>query len=154
MTRTAISPRLAMRIFLNRTDGKKSLPVLYRLAVHHEPAFHDARCLSLNLIHEFHGLDDAQYLSGLDALAHAHKRRRARRGRFIESADDGRFDQSKGRVGTTRLGRWLVDCGRGRVKGRNSRRSGSMNSRNRTSHEFLGIGKTCPPDADAVFAPL
>ena len=42
MTRTAISPRLAMRIFLNRTDGKQRLPVLHRLAVHHQLAFDDA----------------------------------------------------------------------------------------------------------------
>ena len=41
-----------------------------------------------------------------------------------------------------------------RVGSANSRRSGSMNAGNRTSHDFLGIGKTGPPDADALFAPL
>src|ERR1700736_5765093 len=93
MTRTAISPRLAMRIFLNRTDGKQSLPVLYRLAVQHKLAFHDAGSLGFNLIHELHQFDDAQPFSRLDAFAHAHERRRARRRRFVERADDGGFDQ-------------------------------------------------------------
>ncbi len=31
-----------MRIFLNRTDGKQSLPVLHRLPVHDQLAFDDA----------------------------------------------------------------------------------------------------------------
>src|ERR1700729_1520059 len=150
MTRTAISPRLAMRIFLNRTDGKKSLPVLYRLSVHNESALHDTRGFGLNLIHQFHGFNDAEHLSRLDTLAHAHKRRGAWRRRFIESADDGRFDQGDVGIGTGRLGGWLMNCRRGwrrrRVRSRDSRRSGGVNG-NRTSHEFLRIGKPGAPDA-------
>ncbi len=121
---------------------------------------------SLNLIHELHGLDDTKYFSGLDSFAHAHKRRRARRRRFIESADDGRFDQREFRVGTSRLDGWLVGCLMRRLKRRlrrrmsarvgsaNSRRSGSMNAGNRTGYHILRIGEPGPPDADAVFTPL
>src|ERR1035438_9097938 len=68
MTRTAISPRLAMRILLNRTDGKQSLPILHRLAVHHQLGFYDAGCLRLNLIHELHGLDNTEHLARLDPI--------------------------------------------------------------------------------------
>src|SRR5580704_4673331 len=108
MTRTAISPRLAMRIFLNRTDGKQSLPVLYRLPVHYQLAFHDARNLGLNFIHELHRFDDAQYLSRLDPFAHAHERGRARRTRFVESTDNRGFDQNEIRVRASWLGGRLM----------------------------------------------
>src|SRR3989475_6105482 len=65
MTRRAISPRLATRIFLNGTDGKQRLPVLHRLPVHDQLAFHHAGHFGLDLVHELHGFDDAKYLAGL-----------------------------------------------------------------------------------------
>src|ERR1017187_10272945 len=83
ITRTAISPRLAMRTLLNLTDGKQSLPVLYRLPVHDQLAFDHAGGL-LNLVHQLHGLDDAEDLAGLNALADADERRRVRRRGFVE----------------------------------------------------------------------
>src|SRR6266404_1963199 len=93
MTRTAISPRLAMRIFLYRTDGKQSLPVLHRLPVHHQLALHDSADLGLDLVHQFHALDDAQDLAGLYPFAGANERRRIRSGGLVERPDDGAFDQ-------------------------------------------------------------
>src|SRR5580693_4710759 len=113
MTRTAISPRLAMRIFLNRTDGKQSLPVLYRLPVHYQLAFHDTRSLGFDLIHELHRFDDAQHLPRLDPFAHTHKRRRTRRSRFVERADNRGFDQNEVRVRAGWLGGWLMRRMRG-----------------------------------------
>src|SRR5947209_16464872 len=88
MTRTAISPRLAMRIFLNRTDGKQSLPVLHRLPVEDELALDDTGGLGFDLIHELHRFDDAQHFAGLYALADAHERRGIGRRAFVEGADD------------------------------------------------------------------
>src|ERR1700722_7135651 len=137
MTRTAISPRLAMRIFLNRTDGKQSLPVLYRLAVHHGLVFHNAGGFGLNLIHQLHGFDDAKHLSRLDAFADAHEWLRARRTRFVESAYNGGLDQGEVRVRTGRLGGWFMR--RRRIGGRYCGRGNGGDWRRR---EFLRSGET------------
>src|SRR4051812_28373103 len=99
MTRTAISPRLAIRIFLKRTDGKQSLPVLHRLAVQNEPALDDARVIGLDLVHELHRFDDAEDFPGLDALADRNERRGARRGRLVEGADNRRLDEDEVGIG-------------------------------------------------------
>src|SRR5436853_4677996 len=99
MTRTAISPRLAMRTLLNRADGKQSLPVLHWLAVHYKLALHDSGSLRLDFVHEFHGLYDAEDFPRLHAFAHADKRRRARRRAFVERAHDGRLDEDQAGVG-------------------------------------------------------
>src|SRR5580700_2690456 len=99
MTRTAISPRLAIRILLNRTDGKQSLPVLHRLPVHDQLALDDAGGLGFDLVHELHGLDDAENLAGLDALAYAHEGWRSRRRGLVEGTHDGRLDQNEVGVG-------------------------------------------------------
>src|SRR5262249_40609785 len=93
MTRTAISPRLAMRIFLYRTDGKQSLPLLYRLSVHDELTFHNAADFGLDLVHELHALDDAQHLTGLYAFTGAHKGGGVRSGGLVERTDDGALHQ-------------------------------------------------------------
>src|ERR1019366_7221599 len=103
MTRTAISPRLAMRTLLNRTDGKQSLPVLHRLPVHDQLAFDDARRLRLDLVHQFHGLDNAEDLAGLHVLADAHERRSVRRRAFVKRAHDGRLHQDQVGIGGARL---------------------------------------------------
>src|SRR5579864_736687 len=68
MTRRAISPRLAIRIFLIGPDGKHGLPVLHRLSIHDQLAFDGAGYLGLDLVHQLHGFDDAQDLAGLHAL--------------------------------------------------------------------------------------
>src|ERR1700722_6362512 len=104
MMRSAISPRLAIRIFLIGPDGKQRLPVLHRLTVHHQLALDGAGDLSLDLVHELHGLDDAEDLTGLDVLADPYKRRRAGPGAFIESADDWGTDQNEVRIGAGFLG--------------------------------------------------
>src|SRR6516165_6653706 len=118
MTRTAISPRLAMRIFLNRPDGKQSLPVFHRLAVHDQPAFHDAGHFGLDLVHQLHRFDDAQDFAGLNTLAHADEGRRIWGGALIEGSDNGRFDQNQ--VGVRRLfaGRLKRPCRSGGIAGR------------------------------------
>src|ERR1017187_6484400 len=104
MTRTAISPRLAMRTLLNRTDGKQSLPVLHRLPVHDQLAFDDARRLRLNLVHQLHGLDNAEDLAGLHVLTDAHERRSVRRWAFVKRAYDRGFHQNQIRI----RGLWLL----------------------------------------------
>src|SRR5882762_1836544 len=75
MTRRAISPRLAMRIFLKGADAKQSLPVLDRLAVGDQFARHHPSYFRLDLIHKLHRLDDAQDRSRLHGLADPHEGR-------------------------------------------------------------------------------
>src|SRR5260370_9436973 len=83
MTRRAISPRLAIRIFRNirwvnyasralrsaRPNRKQRLAVFHRTAVLHELGRDDAGHLPLDFIHKLHRFDDAQDLAGLDAIA-------------------------------------------------------------------------------------
>src|SRR5512139_2755681 len=79
MTRRAISPRLAIRIFRNKTgsalrpDAEERLPVLHRLAVLVVDPHHLARRLRLDLVHQLHGFDDAEHLAGLDAVPYVHE---------------------------------------------------------------------------------
>src|SRR5688572_28431439 len=83
--RSAISPRLAIRIFSNiRTtssallDQEKGLPVLHRLAVLDQDGPYGSRDVRLDLVQQFHRFDDAQRLSLGHHLAHFDERRRAR----------------------------------------------------------------------------
>src|SRR4029453_7180181 len=67
ITRSAISPRFAIRIFLNMANaaaslrGKReeSLAVLHRLSVLGVYRHDLARVLGLDLVHQLHRLDDA-----------------------------------------------------------------------------------------------
>src|SRR5689334_13824139 len=93
MMRTAISPRLAMRIFLSGPDGKQCLPILDRLAVADQLAFDDAGQFGFDLVHELHRFDDAEHMAGLYALPDFDEGRGIRRGTFVKRADDGRLDQ-------------------------------------------------------------
>src|SRR6266581_3522115 len=75
MMRRAISPRLAIRIFLNMEwegarscrralpDFEQRLPVLHRLAVQNQRLEDFAVAVRLDLVHQLHRLDDAQHLA-------------------------------------------------------------------------------------------
>src|ERR1019366_7582744 len=91
MTRRAISPRLAMRIFLNGPDAKEGFSVFDRLTVLDELALDDAGDVGFDLVHELHRFDDAENVAGCDMLADTHERRRFGRGGLVESANDGAF---------------------------------------------------------------
>src|SRR3954463_8074858 len=94
MTRSAISPRWAMRIFLNMSGGpdrEQPLAVLHRLAVLHVGVYDLAVVLGRDLVHQFHRLDDAEHLVFLDALPDFDERRRARLRASVEGADDRRL---------------------------------------------------------------
>src|SRR5215813_15317949 len=140
MTRTAISPRLAMRTFLYRTDGKQSLPVLHRLPVHHEFAFHNAADLGFDLVHQLHALDDAQHLAGLDAFTGAHERGSVRSGGLVERADDGALHMHD--VG---IGRGLFGFG-GFRRGRRNHSGNGMVSRGLRRLRRRGISGACYDD--------
>ena len=91
MMRSAISPRLAISIFLNGAEGKQGFSILDGLAVRYEPAFDDSRNLSFNLVHELHRFDDAEDLAGGDLFADADEWSGPGGGTFIERADNGGF---------------------------------------------------------------
>src|SRR6478735_8900932 len=80
MTRNAISPRLAMRMRLNIVlpdfDLEQRLAVLDRLSVLDEDLHDRAFDLRLDLVHQLHGLDDAEHLALLDARADVDEGRR------------------------------------------------------------------------------
>src|SRR5437762_14008332 len=73
--RSATSPRFAIRIFLNiqcrteparpllRSDGEQAFAILDGLSVLHIDVHHLAVVLRVDLVHQLHRFDDAQYLS-------------------------------------------------------------------------------------------
>src|ERR1700683_798787 len=102
MTRRAISPRLAIRILLNirksyggpssrlyrslAPNHKQLLPILDGLTVG-DQLLHDLTAhVRFDLVHQLHGLDNAQHLSHLDRIAWLYKRRRTGRWRFVEGS--------------------------------------------------------------------
>src|ERR1043166_184750 len=96
ITRKAISPRLAIRIFSNilaGTDGEQRLSVLDGPAVLDKFRRHDTGHLRFDLVHEFHRLYDAEHLARLNRIADTYEGRRARGRRFVERPDDGGPDQ-------------------------------------------------------------
>src|SRR5258705_13511581 len=70
MIRGAISPRLAMRIFLNigRFDRKQPLAILHGLTVLDVHLDDLAFGFGVDLIHQLHRLDDAQHLPLLHVI--------------------------------------------------------------------------------------
>src|SRR5919109_1429222 len=63
MMRIAISPRFAIRIFLNiGFKGEQALAVLNRLAVLDVDFHHFSLVLGVDLVHQLHRLDDAEDL--------------------------------------------------------------------------------------------
>src|SRR5436190_22734643 len=78
MTRMAISPRLAIKTFLNIelrsfANCEELLAVFHALAVLDQHLDDGAGVLALDLVHELHGLDDAERLTLLHAAAHLHE---------------------------------------------------------------------------------
>src|SRR5215213_6642837 len=96
MMRIAISPRFAIRIFLNiGLDGEKALPVLHGLAVLDVDLDDLPVVLGVDLVHQFHRLDNAKHLPLLDGGADIDEWRGARLGRTEERADDRRLHDRK-----------------------------------------------------------
>src|SRR5580698_3446776 len=92
MTRRAISPRFATRIFLNMNYGfpaalrgmqlllanaEQRHSIFNRAAVSGEHLDDHAPNLRLDLIHKLHGLNNAQYLAFFHRVASFHERRSA-----------------------------------------------------------------------------
>src|SRR5690349_8366461 len=94
-TRSAISPRLAMRIFSNTSlfDQEERLAVLHRLAVLYQDGLHRAGHVGLDLVQQLHGLDDAQGLALGHRLPDFDERGGARRGGAIEGPDHRRLER-------------------------------------------------------------
>src|SRR5215203_5723003 len=90
--RSAISPRLAIRIFLNMRgagslDDEQRLPELDRLAVLAKNLLHRPRFVRLDLVHDLHRFDDADRLAFLDDGSDLGESLAARAGRTVEGAD-------------------------------------------------------------------
>src|SRR5258706_7387657 len=66
--RSAISPRLAIRIFSNTrlADDEEGLAVFDRLAVLDQDRLDGARGVGLDLVHQLHRLEDADRFACLD----------------------------------------------------------------------------------------
>src|SRR5579859_3492693 len=92
ITRTAISPRLALKIFSNMSTGtncEQCLAVLYSPAVLHQLGYDCSGGLRLDFVHELHRFDDAQHLAGLHAVTHLHERWIAWLRSVVVRPDDG-----------------------------------------------------------------
>src|SRR4030095_5603055 len=94
MTRTAISPRLAIRMRRNtrrsglRPDQEQRLSELHGLAVLRQDLDDLARELGADLVHHLHRFDDAEHRLGLHARALVDEGLLVGRRRAIERADD------------------------------------------------------------------
>src|SRR3990170_4575667 len=116
--RSAISPRLAMRILWNMVFSallaalheEERLAELDGLGVLDEDLQDAARHLGLDLVHELHRLDDAEGLPLLDRVALADEWCRLGARSAVEGADHGRLDGHRagggfgGALGAFRLG--------------------------------------------------
>src|SRR5580693_991553 len=120
MTRKAISPRFATRIFLNmiclrrpawddlsgglieltsveqcpsfcRADSEQFLAVFDGLTVGNEFLDQLSGHIAFNFVHQFHRFDNAQYLAHIQRIAYFDKWWRTRRRGFVKSAHDRRL---------------------------------------------------------------
>src|SRR5687768_1336219 len=90
MMRIAISPRFAIRIFLNiGFYGEQPFPVLHGLAVLDIHLDDLPVVLGVDLVHQFHRFDDAKHLSLLDGRTYLNEWLRARFSRPEEGAYNG-----------------------------------------------------------------
>src|SRR6266436_9977192 len=120
ITRSAISPRFAMRMRwnmgtpshtrtreksrsnvglsclrrpgLDKLESKERLSVLDRATVLHQHVDEAAGLLRFDLVHQLHRLDDAEHLAFLDHLPDVHEGRAVGRGGAVERADERRID--------------------------------------------------------------
>src|SRR5512143_489321 len=143
MTRNAISPRLAIKTFLNtqwlrypieggklgggfRVDEKERLAILDGLGAFHQNLCHAPVHLRLTLVHQLHGFDDTQDLTFFHVIPFFHVGVGIRRGRPVEGSHDWRGDSDeaggilgrraglRGRLGgCRRRGRHLLAHGSG-----------------------------------------
>src|SRR5687768_11452921 len=91
--RSAISPRLAIRILPNiSAQDEKRLAVFHRLAVLDQDGFHHACGVGLDLVHQLHRFDDADGVALLHRVADFDERLGVGRGRAVERADHRRLD--------------------------------------------------------------
>ena len=105
MTRSAISPRLAMRTFLNTGAAAQALAMRKSCWPYSTCSPFSTRTsltlpshLGLDLVHQLHRLDDADHLALAHLLAHVDEGGRLGRGRAVEGADEGRGDEQRVRV--------------------------------------------------------
>src|SRR6185437_1120513 len=96
MTRRAISPRLAMSIFLNMLwvlwlwfYEEERLVVFHRGGIFHQHLDDLTRYFAFDLVKEFHGFDDTNHFAGIDLVAYIYKGRFIRCRAAIEGADHG-----------------------------------------------------------------
>src|SRR6187397_1397286 len=117
--RSAISPRLAISIFLNMWfDGEEPLAVVDGLAVFHVDLHDLAVDIGVDLVHQLHRFDDAEYLPLLDGLSNLREGFGSRFRLPIERADDRRFHDSEVDI---LVGRCEDRSRRGAVVGRGGR---------------------------------
>ena len=76
-----------------RTDTKERLPVFDGLSILNKDAYHFARLVRLDFVHELHGFHNTKRLARLDKRSDLYKRLRARAGRAVEGSDNRRFHQ-------------------------------------------------------------
>src|SRR5687768_14987255 len=129
ITRSAISPRFAIRIFLNiersrmrRPDCKQPLAILNGLAVLHVYLYQLPVDFRVDLVHELHRFDDAENLSFLDHLTDLGEWLGTRLWRAIERTDDGRFHDGQFQLLLVDRLRFRRRGGDGRCDARNGRR--------------------------------
>src|SRR5580700_4545450 len=98
-TRSAISPRLAIRIFSNieqpSLDDHQWLAIFDRLAVSNQNLDHRAGARRRDLIHRLHRFDDEQGFAGLHLAADLDEGPRARCRTKIDGADHRRDDGAR-----------------------------------------------------------
>src|ERR1700733_1790344 len=161
MTRTAISPRLAMRIFWNmsvwensrstRANGEQSLAVLHWPAALHQLGHDGSGNLRFYFVHQLHRFDNTEHLSRLHRVAHLDERRIARLRRFIKRADDRRLDDVFVRRGRRLARAGLPNRLPSRLPGLH--KSGRRGGRHRHGHRHL-LPVQCAANANAYVAPL
>src|SRR5699024_1845079 len=117
--RNAISPRLAITIlssmFASLLDDDQRLVKFYRLSTFDQNCFHGTGFVRFDLVHHFHGFNDAQGIAHVDFLTHFDERFCVRAWGAVESTNHrGTYD-----VTTDFRCCW-------RFHGRNGRRSGCV----------------------------